>query len=90
MKWQKEAEDQLILRTDEKSCYHLGQVEATYFLVIAYDRHMEIDEPTRALFSDFRKNIRLNHLFKRLVKDWDFPPENAADILTETSWRKMT
>jgi len=64
-----EAEDQLILKWHEKSCYHLGQVEATYFLVVVYDRHAEIDEATRALYTDFRKNIRLNHLFKRLVKD---------------------
>ena len=53
----------------DKSCFHLGQVEDTYFLVIVYDRNVEIDDPTKALYTDFRKNIRLNHLFKRLVKD---------------------
>ena len=64
-----DSEDQLICMKHEKSWYHLGQVEATYFLVVVYDRNAEIDEATRALYTDFRKNIRLNHLFKRLVKD---------------------
>ena len=49
--------------------YHLGLVEFSYFVVIAYDRSQEIDDATRNLFQEFRKNIRLNHVFKKLVKD---------------------
>ena len=35
----------------------------------AFDRQQEIDETTKTLFTEFRKNIRLKQTFKKLVRD---------------------
>jgi len=72
-----EAEDKIVKyetrpkSKNQEKCqtYHLGLVEATYFIVIAFDRQQEIDETTKTLFTEFRKNIRLKQTFKKLVRD---------------------
>ena len=46
-----------------------AQVEATYFIVIAFDKDQELDETLKTFFCDFRKHIRLHHVFRRLARE---------------------
>jgi len=49
--------------------YYLAQVEPTYFIIIAFDKDQELDETLQRFFHDFRKHIRLHHVFRKLVRE---------------------
>ena len=66
-----ETEEEIVKMFNKKdnTSYHLAQVEATYFTIIAFDKDQELEETIRAFFHDFRKHIRLHHVFRKLVRE---------------------
>jgi len=49
--------------------YFLGQVEHSFYIVISFQSEQEADDRITATFNDFRKNIRLHHVFQKLVRE---------------------
>jgi len=66
-----EMEEEIVKWVSKKEgkSYHLAQVEATYFIVIAFDKDQDMDENITRFFHEFRKHIRLHHVFRKLVRD---------------------
>jgi len=49
--------------------YFLGQVEHSFYIIISFQSEQEADDRIYAIFNDFRKNIRLHHVFQKLVRE---------------------